>query len=695
LQPLSILFGAGFTCAVGYSFGAVLFRNTCTDPAIRFVTGSAILSALVFAACALGVVFPLTFLALGTLAIAAARSEWRISTPKSLKFGRIWLLFVPFLLIYAANAMAPEISFDGSRYHLGLVAHFFREHGFHPVRENLYAAFPEGVEMLYLFAFAFGRHSAAALTHLAFLLALAWQVFTWGRREGREVAGLCAAFLVFASPLMGVDASSAYIDVAVAAVAFTLFYVLHLWSESGSPRLLAAAGILAGFAFASKYTAFLAVPYAVGYVAWRSKRLAPAVAVAGIAAAVMTPWLLKNYVWFQSPLAPFFNQYFPNPYITASFEKGYRASQAAAVWREVPLQLTVFGSLGGLFGPIFLLAPIAIFRRDLLLPAAVFGAGFLANPGARFLIPSLAFVALAMCLTAVRATWICFTIMAIHALISWPTVIRHYCRADAWRLDKVTYREALRIKPEEGYLESNLPDYGITRLLDRVTPPGAVIFTQVPIPEAYTSREIRVGYQSAANIASRRVWFTGFVPEHAPVWRTTFRFAPRNAAGFRIVQTGSGATEWTVHEVHAYEGDRELPRGNWRVTASPFPWGANAVIDGRITSFWMCGDYLRPGQFLQVAMPAQRIDRIAIDTALDEPDARYRVDLTDEPPQFEQLPTPPDLRRQAAAELRRRGIDYLLAFDTEFGADDLRTRSAAWGIRQVAEYKGARLYQLP
>ena len=85
----------------------------------------------------------------------------------------------------------------------------------------------QGVEMLYLCAFAFGRHSAAAVVHLGFLLALAWQMISWARRAGFELAGICAALLVFLSPLDGVDASSAYNDVAVAAIAFTLFYFLE------------------------------------------------------------------------------------------------------------------------------------------------------------------------------------------------------------------------------------------------------------------------------------------------------------------------------------------------------------------------------------------------------------------------------------------------------------------------------------
>ena len=58
-------------------------------------------------------------------------------------------------------------------------------------------------------------------------------------------------------------------------------------------------------------------------------------------------------------------------------------------------------------------------------------------------------------------------------------------------------------------------------------------------------------------------------------------------------------------------------------------------------------------------------------------------------------PRPLGLRRAVADELKRRGIDYLLVFDTDNGADDVRLNADLWGMRAVGDYKGARLYQLP
>ena len=87
-------------------------------------------------------------------------------------------VFIAYFILYFFNAMAPEASPDGAGYHLGLVARYLREHGFHQITWNIYANLSEGAEMLFLFAFAFGKHSAAAMVHLAFLMALAWQMIS-------------------------------------------------------------------------------------------------------------------------------------------------------------------------------------------------------------------------------------------------------------------------------------------------------------------------------------------------------------------------------------------------------------------------------------------------------------------------------------------------------------------------------------
>ena len=773
MQPLGILFGAGFTCAVSLALGRLLLGDACRDPGVRLVSGAAVLSLLVCALCGAGLAYPLAFLAIGFLAIGGAAlagstvgrppgpgvptgddapvglrptdeadlaGQKRVQgdprlparrTPRPLRASPMRILFGVafgmFFVLYLANAMAPEISPDGAGYHLGLVGHYLREHGFVPITDNLYAAMPGGVEMLFLFAFAFGKHSAAALVHLAFFVALGWQVFSYARRRGFPVAGASAALLVFASPVAGIDGTSAYNDVAVAAIAFTLFHLLQIWDEErqagyplGPPaaphnlRLLAAIGLVAGFAFAAKYTAWPAVAYAVGFVVVKNRRAV--LPVAACATVVIAPWLLKNWIYLHNPVAPFFNRQFPNPYIMVGFEDIYRKMMAVyqlkSRW-EIPMQVTTYGSVSGLLGPVFLLAPLGLMAlrrregRQLWLAALVFSVNYFSNIAARFLIPPMPFVALALTLgLSAILPQVSVAVAVLSAALSWPAMVPRYAHADAWRLLRIPWREALRIRSEEGYLERRLEHYGVDRLIEQKTAPGSTVFTFVPIPEAYTSRHIRVEYQSASNQIAGKILWTATQPEYAPTWRLRFQFPRQTLRGLRVVETNRGEDTWSIHEFRIYQGENELPRAaEWRLTAQPYPWTIQDAFDNSLATFWLCGETLKPGQFVEVDFHGERsADSVVLEAAPNQGAARLKLEGQDAAGRWQVLadaPTAGDaarplgLRRAVANELKRRGIDYLLVFDTDNGADDLRLNTDLWGMRAVGDYKGARLYQLP
>src|SRR5260370_25695095 len=218
LQPLSILAGAAFTVAVCMALGGWLLRALSVklyrqeEHPLAFVTGAACLSLLTFILCAAGLARRGVFLALGlaVLAIAIRRGAHRPvgeSFPALPPFWK-WLfasIFAVYGVVYFFNAMAPQPSPDGVAYHLGLVTRYFRAHGFERISTSMYANISQGIEMLYLFAFAFGRHSAASLTHFAFLVTLTFSILSYARRFAFPVPRISAALLVFVSPWVRLD----------------------------------------------------------------------------------------------------------------------------------------------------------------------------------------------------------------------------------------------------------------------------------------------------------------------------------------------------------------------------------------------------------------------------------------------------------------------------------------------------------
>ena len=737
LQPLSILFGASFTVAVSVAAGRLLLRALSVrlyrqeEHALAFVVGAACLSLLTFTLCALGAAHRAVFLAVGLaiLLLALARGAHRPSGesfPCLPAFWR-WLfgsIFAIYCVLYFFNAMAPEMSPDGVTYHLGLVSRYLRAHGFERINTNMYANLSQGIEMLFLFAFAFGRHSAAALTHFAFLVTLAWSMLSYARRFGFPIAGVCGALLVFASPVVGLDGTVAYNDVATACIIFTTFYLAWIWAADASNNaLLAPLGLVAGFGYAAKYTAFLAVPYALGIVAWKSFQrgvpvLKPLSLVAACAAMMISPWMIKDAVWLHNPVSPFLNAVFPNPYIHVSFEREYSAMmrhyERLTSDSQIPLEVTTRGAvLGGLIGPVFLLAPLSLLAlrssagRRLLGAALLFGIPYMANIGTRFLLPALPFVALSMGLAVSASRAATAALVIAHAILCWPSVVSRYCSPNAWRLlPKIPVRPALRIEREESFLNFRLPHWGTARMIDKLVPPGAKVFAFNGTPEAYTTHEIVVGFQSAFGERVRDIIWTPLMELTEPRWLLRFRYPAQPLRKIRAVQMATGAPDvWSIAEFRIFRGEAELPRApDWKLRARPNPWDVQLAFDNSLVTRWRSWETLHPGMYVEVEFAApEATDSVLLESSHDQWKIRLKLEGMDDSGKWKTLSDAPEqsegkplagLRRAAAQEVKALGIDYLLVYDFDYRSDDFMKNARSWGATLLGEHNGARLYRL-
>jgi hypothetical protein len=524
-----VLFGAAFMVAVSVALGSLLVRALGVRlyrgeaALLEFLTGSACLSLATFFLCLVHQARPTVFLAAGIGAIGCA--AWlRPRFPKTLPPGpRIWqaifwAVFGAFFLVYFFNSMAPEVSPDGSGYHLGNVARFFRLGGFDWAHYSMYSFLSQGMEMLFLVAFSFGRHSAAAMVHFSFQASVPLLLACYGRRFGFPRIGYFAAILFYASPVVGIDGISAYNDVTLAAVLLGVFYLLQVWDENQHPNTLILIGLLSGFAYGIKYTAALASVFAVAYVLVRSRSVRPALVTALIAGLLIAPWVLRDWIWVGNPVAPFLNRWFSNPYFTPGMEKEYLSGLAEYPpiqhrW-QIPVQLTVLGGLvPGMTGPVFLLAPLALLGlrhphgRRALLAAAVFGLPAFFNTDTRFLIPALPFVALAMGLGMANSWGVLPALAVFQAVVCWPGVLSLYCDPNAWRLRRMEVAAALRREPEDAFIARHIAVYALRERIDELVPPGNRIFSFSVAVEAYIDRELVIGSESAeANVLQNRLF---------------------------------------------------------------------------------------------------------------------------------------------------------------------------------------------
>ncbi len=728
-EVANILFGAAFTVAFSVALGALLLARLRLTlyrweaALFQFVAGAGCLSFLVAILCTLHIARKGVFQWGGLIAIVLALRQAR-SAPKRTSLPAVplmWmaafsLIFSAYFIYYFFNALAPEVSPDGAGYHLGNVVRMWRHHGFVWDYPSMYAYLSQGTEMLFLVAFTFGRHSAAALVHFTYLCTLPLLMVCWGRRFGYPKAGLFAAILIFASPVIGKDGVSAYNDLAVVTLIFAVFYLLQVWDESNSPNLLIIIGFLSGAAYGAKYTAFLTLPFAIAWV-WFSRRRFPSLRnllYLLIPAVVMVaPWTLRNWFWLGNPFAPFLNSWFPNPYYHAGMERIYadmllHYTGMKHYW-EIPLQLTLRGGLvEGMVGPVFLLAPLGLFAlrfksgRRLLLAALVFALPAYLNTGTRFLIPCAPFLALAMGIGLAEVPGALPALILFDALVCWPPILSTYCDPWNWRISSAPVRAALRLDPVAPYILKNIGDYALKVPIELEVRRGERIFSFAGQPQAYIDRDILVSYESTlANLAQDILW----APQaHKPEFAQHFKFLPVTTSGVRVVNIAKGTEFWTVSEMRLRFQGRELTRSPaWRLSAWPNGWEVQLAFDNNYATRWSTWEGIAPHARLQVEFPAaQRLDevvleggpawtaRLQVEVLLDS--GRW-VPLTDTP-ELVKTDFPAGIRRAATREMKALGLRFLLVNEGDMVYADMKKYPTFWGITQLAEANGTHFYRI-
>jgi hypothetical protein len=671
--------GAAAVAASAFSLGRALLRETSV---YAYGVGAAALSLLLWAAAVAGLARPPVLAAIGLLALlSSVRQPW----PALPKPRWAWTIFVPFVLLYLSHALGVETEPDAAGYHLGLAAQILRE-GRLPAEVGFYEVLPLGMELLYGLASLGGGYPAARLLHLSFLLATVPAMLRIG-------GSIPAAAIYLAVPAAAMSATSAYTD---AVQVFALLCGFGLLRE-GRPF---AAGCCAGLAYTAKVSSLVAIP---GVLLWlfagKQWRLARRFA-AGSALLVM-PWMIRAWWMSGNPLAPMANHWFPNdsfhPLTGDWFGHSVRGG-LESFWQRPWAVAVDGGALQGLLGPVFLILPLVALSavrtsqgRALLAAAAVLLVPWLLNPGARFALPSAAFVCLAAASALPpRPLW---SLAALHLTLSLPPVMDLYTNPHAWRLRGWRH-------------ETPLDYFAPVQLLRQHVKPGERVLDLVGLPRAYLDLPL-VGPYSSNQVDQ---WVDALLqgsgrPERLfalrAEWPLEFLRALRVRAG-----SPPASIPWVVTEITPLRGASPVsPLRNWFVEAWPEPAGAPLAADANFASRWQSWRPAPAGAFVEV-----RFDRPVpldgMEVALPNYEPRQDItlwmqDLSGVWRHAEYaagaLPLRPK-RRDAIALLRTHGIRWIYAEDgrDSFGVIGAALRMApeAWGVETAGRVDNYWLFRV-
>ena len=733
---LAALLGALLVALLAYTLGrlflAVFAISLSRLEMVLFsiLTGTAALSSIVFILCsvhearkgafvAIAVIAGLLVIALPKSTISARRS--RFITRDQLALGTVVYLY--FAVIYLVNAAAPEFSPDGATYHLGTVARWWKLSGFDTYAGSIYSDWSQGLELVFLVAFTVGKHQSAAIVHCLFGLLLPVLFFSYGVRIGKVWIMTAAGLVLFASPVVGRTASSAYNDLAVACLLFGVFYLIELWRIEHRSRLLVACGWLAGFAFAVKYTAIVALLYALVAVLWESRKSEKVQLIrrAGIlivfATATGGPWLVKNAILLGNPVSPFFNRIFTNPYVHLSFESEY--ARAMSLYPEIssrwnlPWIWAVDGkAVAGIFGPWILFLPLALlFVRDTLVQRFVLAAGLMGWPiflncGTRFLLPALIFAAPALMIALSRLGIRPAAFLALSAVLCVPQIVPLYSGQNVWRFEDFPWRAALHFEPAQKFLSRKMAAFPMANEIERLVPLNAKTFSTIQIPLAYTTRRIWHNWQSAEAEVAHATLLYALNPSGQDGLETQFSFSQRSISGVRVRSVTGSESPWQVSELFVSQnGLPILRRPGWSNLSSPNRWEVGLASDGNLATVWSTWVPLRKGDFvgLRFAHPID-VDSLSVISGGMPNGEQWQIEILSANDNWELVQSTlrvtgreknANARATAVQGLKSLGFDYLIVDREDELGRDILDRTSEWKLEMIGGANGAALFHIP
>jgi 4-amino-4-deoxy-L-arabinose transferase-like glycosyltransferase len=701
----SIFFGAAFTLLAAYAAGAIVLRKLPAPPEIVLGVGTVAVSTLVFLLLLFHAGYWPVYLTLGAVAIGLLR-WFHVRKPVNAisMRGLALALFAAYGIFYLVNALAPETVADGYTYHLGRPYEYVRR-GTFSNHISFYNILPQGMEMLFTMAFAFGRHSAAKLVEFALFVAGVPLIFRIGQRlKARPLASLVGAVFYFTAPVIALTGTTSYNDAAVVFFTLAAFYLLLVWRDTGDDRYLFPAGLLAGFCYAIKFPGIFTALGAVLFVLAVKPRKA-AILAAGAAVSI-APWMIRSTVLTHDPVAPLMSGIFQNAWFHAATEadlaSGLRSLHDIKV-AQVPWELAFGDRLGGIFGPLLFLLPAALLGlrkpgvRLCLAAAAILAIPWFSNSGARFLMPSLTFAAIGLGMALPRP--LAWAAIALQAVACLPPVLDSWLPVYQFRLHEFPWRAALRIEPEDQYLTRHIGEYGIARMIERNTPPGARIFSLLPVADAYQSRDVMVSWTSAeGDRMTDALRYAALYPNDWFFdWRASWPL--QSLKGLRFRMPAGFNSEWDIAEVHLFSGDEPIFNSpQWSLRAWPNRWEAPLAFDHLNLTRWRTWQPIRAGMFFEVDLDRPQrlsgavleshtpIHQLILEFYGQDPKGKWSrltkfSDAVRRPPQ--------DMRLEAAMALRRAGYGYVLVPTGSDGWSALGKRmkdeALEWGMEKVAD----------
>jgi hypothetical protein len=301
----------------------VQFVNLAEELSFSIMLGVGVVGLLIFLLGVLGAfqALPMGILVITLLVFTRQELARVIVIAESLIHGwsdkgqkAVVFLFFVLMALLVMRAATPPYAVDDAICHLAVPQAFIKAGGIIPLYDNFPGNMPLLTHMMYVVFLMAKADIAARLFSLGLAVATAFAIYTFCKRFIDQITGILALFAFFSAGVILEVAISNRIDVTVAGMIFLATYAMINYLETNQSRWLWYSAIFSGFSLSIKYTAaiwiaFIGVMYAYESLFRKRQKfvlfLKRGAIFTIIMVAIVSPWLIKNYVYYQNPFYPF------------------------------------------------------------------------------------------------------------------------------------------------------------------------------------------------------------------------------------------------------------------------------------------------------------------------------------------------------------------------------------------------------
>ncbi len=243
--------------------------------------------------------------------IKSAFAKWKNFDFKDKLF---FLIIFSLFLFYFTSAFVPPYQTDAIGYHLPETREIAQNGVMSlSVVGNLYGTSPIIMESLYALMYILSGYTLINLVHYQLLLVGLMVLYYFCKEKFGKLSAQISIVLIFSLYEIFVNATSAYVDAAMASYQIASIILIMIWSETKDRNLLMGAGLLYGLALSIKYLSMYALILILPFIIYKSFTenkdiknpvkdflyfVIPTFLFSGF-------WYIKNLIFFGNPFYPF------------------------------------------------------------------------------------------------------------------------------------------------------------------------------------------------------------------------------------------------------------------------------------------------------------------------------------------------------------------------------------------------------